>query len=726
MATQDINANIHIKDESGNINNIYPATKIANVEGLQSALNAKANSSDVTSGLAGKVDKVSGKGLSTNDYTTAEKNKLAGIEAQANKTVVDSALSSSSTNPVQNKVINTALGNKADASTVATLAETVSEKADSSTVSALSSQVSTNTTNLATQTARIDSIASLPSGSTSGDAELMDIRVKADGTTASSAGDAVREQIGAILDETILGTKANINDSNVASICSNDFNNLPNNKIYGVGLTNAVVAHAPGTRGNITTFGKQKERTVSDLQIFTSQTNDVFIRIYWGSSWTDWKKLFNSEEGSKCLTYMGVINDNNVEAICDNDFNNLPSDKIYGVGLVNAVVDNCPNQYGMIITFGHQTTRSISDSQIFISDTNDMYFRIYWNYTWHPWIKVLNDHSACLLGTETNISDANVESICNNDFDNLPNDRIYGIGLTNAVVAHAPGTRGNITTIGKQKERTNSDFQIFTSEKGDISVRIYFANAWTKWKKLTGSDSIRVLTLGDSICYGGRNNNKGFIGDAGVDYDNIGVSGATLSTAVTDIKNIPNQLADYTATNMPDAIISNGGVNDYYFGAPLGTVPTVPVKNQTEANALDRSTVLGGLQMLFWNMINKFPKAQRFFLCTHKTTARPTSGSSLIVDWTVTKNSQNYTQTEMFNAIKATCEVYGVTVIDVFGRSQINTAYAAYKSDTPWSEDHSVGNSNFVDADGIHPLSYGYINGYVPLVKEALSNVSKK
>lgn len=30
-----------------------------------------------------KVDKVSGKGLSTNDYTTAEKNKLAGIEAGA-------------------------------------------------------------------------------------------------------------------------------------------------------------------------------------------------------------------------------------------------------------------------------------------------------------------------------------------------------------------------------------------------------------------------------------------------------------------------------------------------------------------------------------------------------------------------------------------------------------------------------------------------------------------
>lgn len=51
------------------------------------------------------VAKITGKGLSTNDYTTAEKNKLTGIEAQANKTVVDANLSQTSTNPVQNKAI---------------------------------------------------------------------------------------------------------------------------------------------------------------------------------------------------------------------------------------------------------------------------------------------------------------------------------------------------------------------------------------------------------------------------------------------------------------------------------------------------------------------------------------------------------------------------------------------------------------------------------------------
>jgi hypothetical protein len=43
------------------------------------ALALKANTTDVTSSLANKVDKVTGKELSTNDYTTAEKTKLAAI-----------------------------------------------------------------------------------------------------------------------------------------------------------------------------------------------------------------------------------------------------------------------------------------------------------------------------------------------------------------------------------------------------------------------------------------------------------------------------------------------------------------------------------------------------------------------------------------------------------------------------------------------------------------------
>lgn len=66
------------------------ATAIANeverATGVEDALN-----NDVNQLYTQKVDKIEGKGLSTNDYTTPEKNKLAAIEAEANKYVLPAA-----------------------------------------------------------------------------------------------------------------------------------------------------------------------------------------------------------------------------------------------------------------------------------------------------------------------------------------------------------------------------------------------------------------------------------------------------------------------------------------------------------------------------------------------------------------------------------------------------------------------------------------------------------
>jgi hypothetical protein len=46
---------------------------------------------------SGKVDKVEGKELSSNDFTDAYKTKLDGIAQGANKTVIDNSLTSTST-----------------------------------------------------------------------------------------------------------------------------------------------------------------------------------------------------------------------------------------------------------------------------------------------------------------------------------------------------------------------------------------------------------------------------------------------------------------------------------------------------------------------------------------------------------------------------------------------------------------------------------------------------
>ena len=89
----EINANISV------VNNL---TSTSTTNALSAAQGKALNDN--------KVDKVSGKGLSTNDYTTTEKNKLAGIATGANNTTIVNNLTSTSTtsalSAAQGKVLN--------------------------------------------------------------------------------------------------------------------------------------------------------------------------------------------------------------------------------------------------------------------------------------------------------------------------------------------------------------------------------------------------------------------------------------------------------------------------------------------------------------------------------------------------------------------------------------------------------------------------------------------
>lgn len=86
----------------GNFKNLVKKITYDKTE-VDDKLSVKANNSLVSqssNGLMSSTDKV----------------KLDGIATGANKTIVDSSLSTTSTNPVQNKVINTALNSKASSS----------------------------------------------------------------------------------------------------------------------------------------------------------------------------------------------------------------------------------------------------------------------------------------------------------------------------------------------------------------------------------------------------------------------------------------------------------------------------------------------------------------------------------------------------------------------------------------------------------------------------------
>lgn len=239
--------------------------------------------------------------------------------------------------------------------------------------------------------------------------------------------------------------------------------------------------------------------------------------------------------------------------------------------------------------------------------------------------------------------------------------------------------------------------------------------------------NLNVMTLGDSIARGGRNSGRGFVGDIGCTYVNIAVGGATLSNKVdssssTDsvhpmgASNIPDMLVKYSLQTaqdwyiIPDAIVANGGINDFLKNAPLGTIPDHPVNTDADANMLDMSTMTGGLQYLFYQMIKLYPKAHRFFVLSHRTDAYP---------WTPHFNG-GYNQTELNITISAICKLYGVTVIDIFNESEIDSYFDQYVSPTAYRDDPTVTNLYYVDHDKIHPLALGYRNAYAPRVKAEL------
>ena len=87
------------------------------------------------------------------------------------------------------------------ASNAKDLAEGYADSAEASAQSAiilyepLAEQVNENTANIQVNSARIDAFTTLAAGSTTGDAELIDARVGADGITYATAGDAIRGQV---------------------------------------------------------------------------------------------------------------------------------------------------------------------------------------------------------------------------------------------------------------------------------------------------------------------------------------------------------------------------------------------------------------------------------------------------------------------------------------------------------------------------------------------------
>ena len=282
-----------------------------------------------------------------------------------------------------------------------------------------------------------------------------------------------------------------------------------------------------------------------------------------------------------------------------------------------------------------------------------------------------------------------------------------------------------------------SGTEVYAADSISLTSGIFNTHQPEK-KDTAAQQTLKILAVGDSICSGFRNAGKGFVGDLGLPYVNKGIAETTLSNSgklleyqyktiggqQRDRTPIPDKLALTKSNELPDyypdILIANGGINDYFHNVRLGTIPIAPVTDEAALNELDAATVMGGLQRLLFYMKTLYPKAKSYFLITHRTfSAYPNSTYNYLP---TTKNAAGYTQQDLHDALLTCCKVYDIEVIDVYKDSFLDSGLSQFRSDLRYADDPTVTDRDYIDYDGVHPFSRGYIEGYLPLIRSHLDS----
>lgn len=531
----------------------------------------------------------------------------------------------------------------------------------------INSDIQTQNDNIAVLVARMDTFASLPDGSTAGDAELLDIRVGANGITYPSAGDAVRSQVSDLRTALINGAK----------IIKIDITDVDTTKCYDTATTGVTPT----------------ETTSSNYysQIISVKQNDIYYVTGKGASayrlWalTDNQRvvidnapaLYTVEDEIIIVSQNGYLylNFNRSEPYSvykeDSKFvQEIESLKElapnYKDDITNTVFGICYNTATVGIT-PEQSTSSNYYSQIVPVKSGDVFY---------------------ITGQVASAS----------------NYKLWAFTNSNLIITE---NCGDISTASDIKLVANISGYLYVNFHKNYTYNLkklsidgsIIGNGTIDENKIANLYSKSILSFGDSIAAGNGNTETGeSVGYADLIasryYMNLAdyaVGGATITKYSGGNNYIETQvdtaIMEHTGDSF-DFILIDGGTNDVN-NAPVGSL----IDGYDTSNC-DNTTLMGSLEIIFNKLRTAFPLSNIIYVIVHKMTSRNLSKQIMYHD-----------------AIIQACEKWAIPYVDIFNGGQI-TSYIPSIATSCFPENESTETGY----DSTHPNRTGYDKFYNPQI----------